>query len=134
MTLDSRFFALPEKARFLMVGGLNTLFSLFLFAVLFWIGSDYFHYQVILIITHIISVTTSFMGLKWLVFRSHGTVVYEYLKTHLVYLFVLGANVVCLYIFVELLAVQVILSQVLATVVIVIVSYVGSKYIAFRIA
>jgi putative flippase GtrA len=131
--LASRFFELPEKARFLIVGGLNTLFSLSLFSVLLWIGNDYFHYQVILVITHIICVTTSYIGLKWLVFRTRGTVVYEYLKTHLVYLFVLGANAVCLYVFVELFTMQVILSQALATVVIVIVSYVGSKYIAFRI-
>jgi putative flippase GtrA len=130
--LASRFFELPEKARFLLVGGLNTLFSLLLFSVLFWIGHDKFHYQVILIITHVICVTTSFIGLKWLVFRSHGPIVYEYLKTHLIYLFVLGANAVFLYVLVELLGVQVILSQVVVTIAIVSVSYVGNKYIAFK--
>ena len=71
--------------------------------------------------------------MKWLVFRARGLVVYEYLKMHFVYLLVLGVNALCLYVFVELLSIQIIVSQVIATIVIVIVSYVGSKYIAFGI-
>lgn len=98
-----------------------------------WAGSDYLHYQVILIITHTVCVTTSFVGMKWLVFRAHGTVVYEYLRMHLVYLLVLAVNALCLYVFVELFSIRVIFSQILATIVIVIVSYVGSKYLAFGI-
>jgi putative flippase GtrA len=126
-----RFFDLPEKARFLIVGGVNTLFSLLLFSALVWAASDYLHYQVILVITHVVCVTTSFVGMKWLVFRARGRVVYEYLRLHLVYLVVLAVNALCLYVFVEFLSIPVIPSQFIATAVIVIVSYVGSKYFAF---
>ncbi len=73
------FFLLPEKIRFLFVGGLNTGISYILFVILlFFMGEA--HYQKALALAWILSSFISFTMQKIFVFQSKGAWLAEYVR------------------------------------------------------
>lgn len=123
---------LSDKIKFLLVGGANTVFSYLLFCVLQYTLKDKLHYLTILILSHFISVFNSFVTMKYLVFHSRGSFVLEYLKVNVTYLVYLALNAILLFVFVEKLAINLFIAQVMCIVTLTVFSYLAHKHFSFK--
>jgi putative flippase GtrA len=81
-----------EVVRFLMVGGVNTLFALGLAYVLvrpFALLLPHANLGFVVLLAQVVStpfaITFSFLGYKWFVFRTHGNYLREWLRCFAVY-------------------------------------------------
>jgi len=84
VTRRTRFF---EVFRYLVVGGLNTIFGYGLFAALnYWLtGRISYPYMIANVLANILAISFSFIGYKYFVFKTKGNLLREYLRTYLVY-------------------------------------------------
>ena len=121
-----------EKIRYLLVGGYNTAFGYILFVVLLMLLKDRVHYLVVLVISHVISVTNAYFAYKFLVFKTQGKWLHEFGKFNMVYLGVLAINLMALPAMVELLSIRPVIGQAWFVGITVIVSYLGHKHFSFR--
>jgi putative flippase GtrA len=119
---------LDQFPKFACVGILNTIVGYGAFFIL----SDYFYYLLALILSHIIGVTHSFLWNKFWVFKSKQFKILEFAKFNLVYLFVLLANMVTLYISVSIFTFNPKIAQLAILPLITLISYAGQKYFSFR--
>ena len=70
-----------QFARFLAVGGFNTLFGYGLFALLNWSLTPVpYGYLWATIVANLIAITVAFLGYKWFVFRTKGNYLREWLR------------------------------------------------------
>ena len=120
---------LPEKVRFLLIGGWNTFFSLTCFSIVFLILKNY---KISLIIAHFLSVLQSFISFRTFVFFSKGDIIKEYLKINLVYLVYFALNFLLILFFVEILKIYPIIAQFLITCILIVFSYLSNKYFTFK--
>ncbi len=106
-------FKLNKKLRFLLVGGGNTVLSFLIFTI----GISWFqwNYQVVLIITYLLSVNFSILSMRSLVFEGKGNLAKEYAKAAFVYLSLLLLNYAFLFLFIDLFAWNEIVAQFLYT-------------------
>jgi putative flippase GtrA len=111
------------KVRFLLVGGLNTVFGLAIYPAL--------HYLSILIVSQIISITFAFFTTKHLVFRTTGGYLCEYGKFATFHLSYLLANLAALPALVELVGMHPVWAQTLFAVLVIITSYFWHSRITF---
>ena len=121
-----------EKIRYLLVGGYNTAFGYILFVLLLMLFKGRIHYLIVLVISHVISVTNAYLAYKFLVFKTQGYWLHEFGKFNTVYLGVLAINLVALPAMVELLAIRPAIGQAWFVVITVIVSYLGHKHFSFK--
>lgn len=91
------FLYIPEKIRFLLVGGFNTLVSYFLFLGLSQIMSYYWA----LIITYFLAINLSIFTMRYYVFQSHVNFVQQYTKAWGTYLAMIIFNYIFLAVFVD---------------------------------
>lgn len=122
-----------EKIRYLIAGGWNTLFGYCTFAALLFIFAKQLHYILILVITYVISVSNAYVSYKFLVFRTKGNYLREYLRFYLVYGAVFVANLILLPISVELLNIKPLISQAMIIAGAVVISYFGHKHYSFQL-
>lgn len=124
-------FKIPDKMRFLIVGGYNAFFSYLIFALALYIAGVE-HYQLCVALQWGISSVFSFTLQKLLVFCTKGNWIYEYLKCcttwALSYLF----NVIILEFTVRYVSKNVYVGQFVSLIVVSILTYVLFKYFAFR--
>lgn len=120
-----------EEARrifkFVCVGLLNTFVGYGAFFIL----SFFLNYLVALVVAHFIGVTNSYLWNKYWTFQVKKFRPTELIKFNIVYLFALGANILILYIAVELLAVNPRLGQLAVLPLVTLLSYFGHKYWSF---
>lgn len=121
-----------EKIRYLLVGGYNTAFGYILFVLLLMLLKDRVHYLIVLVISHVISVTNAYLAYKFLVFKTQEQWLLEFVKFNTVYLGMLSINLVALPAMVELLAIRPIVGQAWFVIITVIVSYLGHKHFSFK--
>jgi len=75
-----------QFARFLAVGGFNTLFGYGLFALLNWSLTPVpYGYLWATILANLIAITVAFLGYKWFVFRTRGNYLREWIRCFGVY-------------------------------------------------
>ena len=127
--LEDIWFVLPEKLRFLLVGGFNTVFSYGLFA--FMVAFLTISYHIALGVSYIISVNVTIFTQRYYVFRSHGNFLQEYSKSWIVYLLILLINYIFMYITVDILGLNELIAQAVYTVGITIFTYFMHKYFSF---
>jgi len=125
-------FSLNQKLRYLLVGGFNTVFSYALFCLLQFLFGAYLHYLIILIFTYFISVSNSFINLRFFVFRSRGHFWHEYLKVNFVYLWHLLLNIFALYILKDKMHVNIFIAQFICAIFLVIIVYFAHKHFSFK--
>jgi len=79
--------SLPQVARYILVGGFNTVFGYGLFAVLNWLLRPVGSYAYLLasFLSNVIAITVAFLGYKWFVFQSRGSYIKEWLRCMSVY-------------------------------------------------
>ena len=119
-----------EKFRYLFIGAYNTIFGYGVFAVLWSIWGQ--HYLVILIISHIASVTNAYFGYRFFVFRSKDGGWGEFARFNMVYLGALGFNLLALPVMVEWLNIHPLAAQAIVVVVTVVMSYLFHRSFSFR--
>jgi putative flippase GtrA len=73
--------------RYLLVGGWNTLFGYLVFAGLTYLltGLVPYAYMVAYVLSNVIAITAAYLGYKFLVFRTRGNYLSEYLRFYVVY-------------------------------------------------
>ncbi len=122
---------LPDKIRFLFVGGINAAVSYLIFAsALFLIGQ--MHYQVCVILQWVISSVFSYLNQKFFVFCTKGNYLKEYLKCCSTWLISYFINVLILEALVKFVIKNVYLAQFISIFLVSVVTYVLFKYFAFR--
>ncbi len=126
-------FKIPEKLRFLIVGGWNTFFGLMVFSSLFLLIKNY---KISLVFSHIVGVFQNLIVFRWLVFGSQnekkGNFWQELWKINAVYFVYFCINFALLFVLVELLQIYPIASQILITCILVIFSYLANKHFTFK--
>jgi putative flippase GtrA len=121
-----------QPLRFLAVGAFNTGAGYLVFALLYYLFSPYAHYLVILGASAVINVTIAFVCYKFIVFRTRGNYLREYLRFYAVYAVPIGVGVALLTFAIEVLKMNAYLAQGLITIGMAVVSYFGHKHISFR--
>ena len=123
-------FKIPEKLRFLLVGGFNTVVSYLLFAFLYKVIG--WHYNTALTVQYLITVNMSVLTMRYYVFRSSGNFGREFVKAWSVYIFIFFFNAAMLNLFVKVLSLQPLLAQALYLVISTVVTFILHKYLSFR--
>jgi putative flippase GtrA len=79
--------SLPQFARYLSVGGFNTVFGYGVFALLNWSfrGLGTFSYMYAAVAGSFVSISVAFLGYKWFVFRTSGNYLREWIRCFGVY-------------------------------------------------
>lgn len=122
---------IPEL-RYLLVGGFNTLVGYGLGVGLYLALADQLHILVIGVIANILANSVSFTTYKYLVFRSQGRWLVEYLRSYLVYGGSALVGIMLLWLLVDGLRLPIWLAQGLAMLITVVASYLGHDRITFR--
>ena len=121
-----------KKSRFLIIGFVNTVFGLIFFPCLYLLTAPLgLHYIAILIISHTVCVTFSFLTTKFLVFRTLNNAFNEFLKFFIFHLLILSINLTALPALVEFVGLKPILAQFIFSIFIIISSYFWHSYVTF---
>jgi putative flippase GtrA len=121
-----------SKFRYLIAGGWNTVFGYSLGVILFLLLTDSVHTAFIAFICNLISMAMSFITYKLFVFRTKGNWIKEYFKACLVYGNVAIISIVVIWILVDLVGLNIWISQALAILVTVVISYFGHEKFTFK--
>ena len=123
--------AIPDKIRFLFIGGINAAFSYIIFAIaVYLIGQE--HYQVCVALQWAISSIFSFVNQKLFVFCTKGNWVKEYLKCCTTWVVSYAFNAVILEMIVRYITKNDYVGQIISICLAAIVTYILFKYYAFK--
>jgi len=120
-----------QKIHYLIVGGWNTLFGYGMFVALYYLLNQWLHYMIIMLLSHVVSITNAYFGYKFFVFKTKGNYLREYLRFYIVYGVGLLLNLILLPIIVECFSISPVIGQAFVISVIVIVSFFGHKHYSF---
>ena len=121
-----------RTARFLAVGGYNAAFGYVVFVALYyWIG-DTVHYNIVLLISYLISTTNSYLLQRRFVFSSKERGLGEFVRFNLVNLAGMLVNMGFLTLAVTYVTPNVALAQAVALVVTILFLYAGHSLFSFR--
>lgn len=129
--LQNIWFNLSEKIRFIFVGSFNAGISFLIYSCLCYFCGEGF-YQLSLIFAWILSSFTSFLAQKFLVFNIQGSLLHQYLKCCVTWFFSYLVNAFVLEILVKSIKLNVYLSQIIATIISAIFTYIMLKIFAFK--
>jgi putative flippase GtrA len=120
-----------EQLLYLVVGGWNTVLGYFIWAVLQSLLGNHLHYLVVVLLSWPIAVLNAYLGYRYIVFRSRGSILREFPRFSLVYVVTLVVNLALLPIALHVLPLNIYVVQALLTVLVVVCSYLGHKYFSF---
>ncbi len=119
------------KTRYLLIGGINTLFGYLVGIYTYKLLNDKFGILWVGLIANIIAISFSFVSYKLWVFKTRGRWLTEYLKSYIVY----GSSALMatslLWIFIDRIRLSIWLAQALALVGAIVLSYIGHTRITF---
>lgn len=121
-----------EQTRFLLVGAFNTAFGYLAFVVLYLLAGNRFHYLLLAVLAHFLSVIVAFLGHRLIVFRAAGPWFAQFIRYNLSVLGVMLASLLGLYVLVELLGQHPLLAQAIVTSLSVAISYFAHRHFSFR--
>ena len=121
-----------QPVSYLVVGAWNTLFGYAVFALLYHVLRGVLPADAVLAISYVFSVANAYVGYRYIVFRSSGSMKRELPRFGAVYGLTLAANLVVLPLALHTLPWGAYVVQALFTVVIVAASYFGHKHFSFR--
>ncbi len=120
-----------EQVLYLVVGAWNTAFGYGIWALLQFLLGEHLHYLVVVLIAWPIAVLNAYLGYRYLVFRSRGSILRELPRFSLVYLATLAINLVLLPIALRVLPFNIYVTQAVLTGIVVIGSYLGHRSFSF---
>ena len=122
---------IPDKIRFLFIGGVNAAISYIIFAIaVYLLGQE--HYQLCVILQWTISSVFSYSNQKFFVFCTKGNYLHEYLKCCSTWAVSYFINVIILELLVKFAIKNVYISQFISIFLVSVVTYVLFKYFAFK--
>jgi putative flippase GtrA len=127
------FFKLPEKLRFFLMGGFNTVSGYLIFLSFYFLFKNILHYQVILFTSYLPTTFISFLTFKFFVFRTKGKWTKEYLRVLMSSILVYLTNTIVLHICVEIFKIYIPISQFVSIFFVTITSYTMHKYFSFQV-
>ena len=131
MELYSKWCQIPDKIRFLLVGGVNASFSYIVFAIaVFLIGQEY--YQICVALQWIISSVFSFVNQKLFVFCTKGHWISEYLKCCTTWIISYLCNALILEFIIRFITKNVYVGQLFSILMASVVTYILFKHFAFK--
>jgi len=79
--------SIDQLMRYILIGGLNTVFGYGMFALLTWSfrGMNSYSYMYAAVLANFITISVAFLGYKWFVFRTSGNYLAEYIRCFGVY-------------------------------------------------
>ena len=116
--------------KFLCVGGYNTVFGYACFAILFFL-MPHVHYLLIALFSNVIGTLNAFIAYKYIVFKTKGDHLKEYLKFNFVYLWAFLFNMFFLIFLVEICRLHPLLAQAFTILTTAVISYNGHKRFSF---
>lgn len=119
----------PQKLRFLLVGGYNTVFSYALYALFIYIGITA---QLALFLSFLLSSINSYITQKFYVFNTKGNYLSEYVKCLFTWFGSYLINAILLETLMRLMHLNPYLAEFIALVLITVYSYIALKYFAFK--
>jgi putative flippase GtrA len=125
------YFRRREQLLYLVVGGWNTVFGYGFWALLQSLFGESVHYLVIVLICWPIAVLNAYLGYRYLVFNSRGSILRELPRFSLVYVASLLVNLALLPIALRVLPFNIYVDQLLFLVGGIAASYLGHKYYSF---
>lgn len=129
--LYNRWCQIPDKIRFLLVGGYNAAFSYIIFAIaIHFIGQEY--YQLCVALQWIISSVFSFTTQKVFVFCTKGNWIKEYLKCCTTWVISYCCNALILEAIVKFVTKNVYVGQIVSIFLASVITYILFKYFAFK--
>lgn len=129
-TAEKIWFRLPQKIRFLLVGGFNTVMSYLLFLLLF--AGCGIAYNPALIIQYFITVNLSILSMRYYVFESRGNLLHEYFKAWGTYLLMLLFNLLWLNVTDIFFKIYPAASQLVYIILATVITYLVHKHFSFR--
>jgi putative flippase GtrA len=127
--IEDFWFKFPQKIRYLLVGGFNTVAAYVIFSALF-LSTD--RYIASVILQYIISINISILTMRYYVFQSKGSFAKEYMKAGGVYVYMLGFNILWLHFFIEVMQINALISQAFYIIVSTIATYILHKHYSFK--
>ena len=124
-------FKLPDKFRFLIIGGFNAGVSYLIYSAFCLVMGDS-AYQIALALAWAISSVVSYTTQKFLVFQANGNWVKEYLKCCTTWFVSYLINAGLLEFIVKILHLNVFVAQIVATLAAAVFTYIFFKKFAFR--
>ena len=118
--------------RYLVIGGLNTVFGIACFVALQQTLGQHVGYLVVLPVSWVLNVLEAFLTYRFLVFRVRGHFLLDLARFSSVYLASFGVNLVALPVAVELVGLPVIAGQVCVWAFVVVASYAAHSTFSFR--
>lgn len=131
MNMLTKYFS-DERFLFLMVGGVNTLFSTGLFVVLILVIGRHVPSAVCLGISWTVSLTLAFFAYRIFVFRVKGRLWLDFIRYAGTSVTALIMNMGLLAVFVDAMHWPAIPVQLVITVVVILYTYFGHKHVSFR--
>lgn len=122
---------IPDKIRFLFIGGVNAAISYIIFAISIFIFGKA-HYQLCVVLQWTLSSVFSYFNQKFFVFCTTGNYLKEYLKCCSTWAVSYFINVIILEILVRKFVINVYLAQFISIFLVSVITYVLFKYFAFR--
>lgn len=126
------YFSRREQLLYLAVGGWNTVFGYAVWALMQFLLGPYLHYLVVVVLSWPIAVLNAYLGYRYIVFRSRGSVLRELPRFSVVYFVMLMVNLALLPVALRVLPFNIYGVQASFTVVVVVCSYLAHKYYSFR--
>ena len=127
--IEKIWFKFPQKLRYLLVGGFNTVFGYLLFV--FMVSFLGWTYKAALIIGYIISTNVAIFTMRYYVFRSAENLKQEYIKAWGVYLSTMLLNYAAMFVMVDILNINQLGAQAFYTLFSVVFTYIMHKYFSF---
>ena len=125
------YFRRREQLLYLVVGGWNTVFGYGVWALMQFLLGGYLHYLVVIVLAWPIAVLNAYVGYRYIVFRSRGSILREFPRFSLVYVVTLVVNLALLPIALHVLPLNIYAVQALLTVLVVVCSYLSHKHFSF---
>ena len=83
-----------EQVQYLVIGAWNTAFGYASWAALQFLLGDTLDYRLIIILSYPIAITNAYLMYRYVVFRSHGPILWEVPRFSVVYVLTLVANLI----------------------------------------
>lgn len=122
---------LPQKLRFLLVGGYNTLFSYLLYMAFLYYFETWV--QLSLFLSYLLSSVHNYLTQKFYVFNTRGSYVREYLKCVIVWVLSYGLNAAILGFLTHVCHINPYVAQIMSQIPVIVFNFVFLKYFAFQL-
>jgi len=123
-----------ERVLYVVTGGWNSVFQYAVFASLVYLLSGHVPVWVVLPIAYVIGSINGFLCFKYIVFRSDGHALHEYMRFNMVYVPLLVINMVALPMLIRAWSLNAYAVQAVLIPVFVIAGYVANKLFTFRMS